>query len=169
MNRLKHYMVLGTLFVLIAGTLAHFVYHFSQNNPLVGLFVPVNESIWEHMKLLFFPMFLFSLFLALKLHQKNACLIPSLCFGILAGTLLIPVLYYVYTFFLGRSILFLDITIFILSTVIAFFVAYKFTLSCRLKPYTLLLCILVCIFFICFILFTYNPPDAAIFMDPTTL
>lgn len=167
MNQLKPCMVFGTIFVLITGTLAHFVYGFSGDNRLAGLFVPVNESIWEHMKLLFFPMLLFSVFAVVKFQNKNACLIPSLCFGILAGTFLIPVLYYIYTFFVGRSILFVDIAIFIFSTVAAFFAAYKFTLSCSLKPYTVFLCILVGILFVCFLLFTYHPPELAIFSDPT--
>ncbi len=167
MNQLNRYLIFGTIFVLITGTLAHFVYGFSRENRLIGLFVPVNESVWEHMKLLFFPMLSFSVFTVAKLRNHNACLIPSLCFGMLAGTFLIPVLYYFYTFFLGRSILFVDIAIFILSTVAAFFAAYKFTLSCCLKPYTVFLCFLVCALLICFILFTYNPPDASIFDDPT--
>ena len=41
------------LSVSLLGTLLHFTYRWSGRNPLIA---PVNESVWEHMKLLFFPM-----------------------------------------------------------------------------------------------------------------
>ena len=55
MNPLKSNIIKGILFVSIAGTLAHFVYEWSNNNYILGFFFPVNESTWEHMKLFFFP------------------------------------------------------------------------------------------------------------------
>ena len=49
---------LGTLFVSLAGSGLHFLYHASNCNPLVGLLVAVNESMYEHLKLLIFPVVL---------------------------------------------------------------------------------------------------------------
>lgn len=166
MYRLKRNLVIGVVFVFITGTLAHFLYEWTGNSFFAGLFTPVSESVWEHMKLLFFPMLFYSLPLTIAAKGSYGCLVPSLCFGILAGTLLIPVLFYAYTFILGKNILVLDIAIFALSTVLAFWTAYRLTLSCRLKPYTGLLCALVCILFLCFLLFTYSPPDMEIFIAP---
>ena len=51
----------GFLFTAAAGTLLHFVYDWSGGSALAAAFSAVNESVWEHMKLLFFPAFLFSL------------------------------------------------------------------------------------------------------------
>ncbi len=141
MKHLKRYTIIGIFFVLITGTLAHFLYDWSGNNYIVGLFTPINESIWEHMKLLFF--------------------------GIIIGILLIPIFFYAYTSILGEDTFILDIGTFILSIIIAFWLSYKLTLSCKLEPYTLLLCGLICILFICFMIFTYNPPKTRIFKDPT--
>ncbi len=61
MKRLKYFTMGGILFVLITGSLAHFLYDWSGNNLIIGLFSPVSESIWEHMKLIFFPMLIYSL------------------------------------------------------------------------------------------------------------
>ena len=58
---LKTYTIIGVFFVLAAGSLAHFLYDWTGSNAIAGLFVPVNESVWEHMKLLFFPMHRFRL------------------------------------------------------------------------------------------------------------
>ncbi len=167
MNRLKRNMIIGVVFVLITGVLSHFLYEWTGNSFLAGLFTPVNESVWEHMKLLFFPMLFYSLILIIASKESYDCLASSLCFGILTGTLLIPVLFYAYTSLLGKNVLALDIATFALSVIWAFWSAYRLTLSCRLKPYAGLLCILVCLFFLCFLLFTYRPPDLKIFISST--
>lgn len=167
MKHLKRYTIIGIIFVLITGTLAHFLYNWTENNPIVGLFTPINESIWEHMKLLFFPMLLYSFIMILKFQRKYSCIISALCFGILIGAILIPLFYYIYTAILGKNIFILDIGTFILSIIIAFWLSYKLTLSCRLESYTFLLCIMVCILLICFLVFTYYPPNITIFRNPT--
>lgn len=167
MKHLKHYTIIGIIFVIITGTLAHFLYDWTGNNPIVGLFTPINESVWEHMKLLFFPMLIYSLIMILKFHRKYSCITSALCFGILVGALLIPLFYYTYTFILNKNVFILDIGTFIASIVIAFWLSYKLTLSCRLESYTSLLCIIVCLLFVCFLVFTYRPPNITIFQDPT--
>ena len=50
------FQIISTIFVIIFGTLLHFTYNWSNNNSLIGAFSAVNESTWEHLKLLFFPM-----------------------------------------------------------------------------------------------------------------
>ncbi len=166
MSLLKRYAIIGTVFVLITGSIAHFLYGWTENNHIVGLFTPVNESIWEHMKLLFFPMLIYSLIMIFKFRRKYPHITSALSFGIVTGALLIPLFYYAYTHILGKNVFILDISAFILSVVIAFWLSYKLTLSRRLESYTFLLALLACILFACFAVFTYHPPDAAIFQDP---
>ena len=167
MKHLKRYTIIGIIFVLVTGTLSHFLYDWLGNNTIVGLFTPVNESVWEHMKLLFFPMLLYSIFIIFKFRKTYPCIISSLCFGILTGTLLIPVFFYGYISVLGEDIFILDIGSFILSIIIAFWLSYKLSIACKLDPFPVLLCCLVVILFFCFLLFTYHPPKALIFEDPT--
>lgn len=167
MKHLKKYTIIGIIFVLLKGTLDHFLYDWSGHNEIVGLLTPINESIWEHMKMLFYPMLLYSFFLIFKFRKTYSCITSSLCFGILMGTILIPVFFYAYTSVLGKEIFILDIGTFILSILIAFRLSYKLTLSCRLEPYTVLLCCLVIVLLLCFMHFTYHPPGPRIFQDPT--
>lgn len=168
MKYLKRYTIIGIIFVLTTGTFAHFLYDWTGNNHVVGLFMPINESIWEHMKLLFFPMIIYSIIMVLKFHQKYSCITSALCFGVLMGTFLIPVFYYAYTSILGKNVFIIDIGIFILSIVIAFWLSYKLTLSCYLVSYSSLLYIMVCMLFIFFLIFTYHTPNATIFQNPTS-
>ena len=51
----------GFLFTSILGTFLHFFFDLTGGNVVAALFSAVNESIWEHMKLLFFPMLIFSI------------------------------------------------------------------------------------------------------------
>ena len=93
MKHLKQYTIIGIIFVLLTGTLAHFLYDWTGNNHIVGLFTPINESIWEHMKLLFFPMLIYALIMILKFHRKYSHITSALSFGILTGTILIPIFF----------------------------------------------------------------------------
>ena len=53
--RPERQIVLGVPVLFLVGTLCHFVYHLSGELFLVGLFVPVNESVWEHLKMVLWP------------------------------------------------------------------------------------------------------------------
>lgn len=128
MKQLKRWILIGIFFVLTIGTLSHFLYDWTNKNFLIGFFIPVNESVWEHMKLLFFPMMLYSFPMIWKLKEPYPCIISSICFGILAGTLFIPAFFYSYTFLFEKDILFLDLADFALRIIIAFWAAVY--LSC---------------------------------------
>ena len=167
MQQVKRYTIIGFFFVTVLGTLSHFFYDRSNQNVIVGFFSPINESTWEHMKLVFFPMLLFSLFAIPKLKRSYPCITSSLLSGILIGTFLIPILFYTYTGILGYDVFIFDLLTFLLSVISAFLAAYKLTLSCRMQEYTTLLWIIVGIVFLCFILFTIFPPNIALFADPT--
>lgn len=166
LKKIKWEFVIGIIFVVFAGCIFHFAYDWTGKNGIVGLFVPVNESVWEHMKLLFFPMlFYFPVFVMIS-KKDRSCVVSSYCTGILTGTSLIPILFYVYTNILKRDILVLDISIFVLCTVAAFGTVYFLNRSCRLKDYSALLCGLVIVSLLCFLVFTCYPPDHIIFSDP---
>lgn len=166
MKKWKAYTIVGIIFVLITGTLAHFLYDWSGKNNIIGLFTPVNESVWEHMKLLFFPMLLYAFVLTVRLRHHAPSIPSALCTGILLGTFLIPLFFYSYTLVLGKAFLVLDISTFLVSILIAFWLSYRLASSVKILRYTPLLYCLVGILFVLFILFTYNPPAAKIFEDP---
>ena len=137
MDKLKRDTIIGLLFVLITGTLAHFLYGWTGKNIVAGLFTPVNESVWEHMKLIFFPMLLFSSVAIFLLKNQYPCISSAFYIGILIGTALIPILFYAYTAILNTNYLFLDIAVFFISAALAFFV-YAFVPSSCWRSFCLL-------------------------------
>lgn len=169
MKRLKRYTVAGILFVLITGTISHFIYKWSGNNPIAGIFFPVNESTWEHMKLCFFPMLLYSIFMNRQLRHDYPCVTHALLSGVLLGTLLIPVLFYTYSGILGYHSLPLDIATFVLSVLISFFAVYRLSLSCGADSAGFLLKLFTILLLLGFLLFTFYPPQIGIFNDPAAL
>ena len=82
---------------VLTGILLHFLYDLSGSSPWIGLFSPINESLWEHMKLIFFPLAVCFLFEIIRLRKKVPALSPASAWGILAGTFAVPVLFYTYT------------------------------------------------------------------------
>ena len=111
-KRYKKITGLGILWTLVLGTLSHFFYQWSHENMLVGLFSPVNESVWEHLKLLFFPALTYMLIEQKVMGKAMPGLFGKNLLGLFAGLLAMPLLFYGYTAFSGKSILWVDIGIF---------------------------------------------------------
>ncbi len=163
---MKKTMVGGILFVSILGSLMHFFYDWSGQNPIVGLFAPVNESVWEHIKLLFFPMLLYLLLFCRGGLRENPRFLSGYLYGTLAGSLLIPILFYAYTAFLGHSVLAIDLAIYFISVLFSFVVAGSLATGEKQKQGIFLPLALCLILGVCFFVFTYFPPNLPLFQTP---
>ncbi len=166
MNTLKRDVLKGIFFVLAAGSLSHFVYEWSGYSTAAGFFFPVNESTWEHMKLCFFPMLFYSFYLKLRYGNADDCILSSMLTGTLAGTFLIPVIFYTYTGVIGYHTLLLDLLTFSLSVLAGFCIAYRKARSCPSGIRTMWILPAVVLIAICFMAFTYSPPSLGIFKTP---
>lgn len=165
-KKLLAYTIGGAVWVSVLGTLLHFAYEWSGSNRIVGLFTPVNESTWEHMKLLFFPMLVYILFEYFQLKEDFPGNLCGGFTGILGGTIAIPILFYGYTSILGRNFMAVDIAIYYISVIIGFAVSYYLADQCEQGIYKVAVSGIIALLAIAFIIFTYNPPDSRIFMDP---
>lgn len=110
-KRLMSTQTAGFLFVSVLGVLLHFVYEWSGIG-LVGAFAAVNESVWEHMKLLFFSAVLFTALEYGRTGCRSSNFLAVRAVSILTATGLIPVLYYTYSGILGRDVGWVNIAIF---------------------------------------------------------
>lgn len=157
----------GILFTLIAGTLLHFCYAWSGENPFIALFSPVNESVWEHLKLLFFPVFLYTLFEIIVLFKVSGSFLTARVLGVCLGMFFILAAYFTYTGILGHNFLAADILIFVFSVLVTFCTSRYFEVRHPslylplLANYALLLLIVICFFS-----FTFSPPRLPMFQSP---
>ena len=124
-KRYKKITGLGILWTIVLGTLSHFFYQWSHENMLVGLFSPVNESVWEHLKLLFFPALTYMFIEQKAMGKAMPGLLGKNLLGLFAGLLVMPLLFYGYTAFSGKSILLVDIGIFCVCVSLTFLLPYK--------------------------------------------
>lgn len=69
-NKIRNYQIFSVIFTFILGTLLHFTYKLSGENVIVASFSAINESVWEHLKLLYFPMLL-TLIIRLFSYRKK--------------------------------------------------------------------------------------------------
>ncbi|MCI8418157.1 MAG: hypothetical protein HFI33_11815 [Lachnospiraceae bacterium] len=163
-------LLTGIVFSLLFGTLAHFIYGWSGNHPVAGLFFPVNESVWEHMKLIFFPILFYTIYEVTVYLKLNPHFLSARLLGILAGTFLMPCLFFTYTGFLGRSLLPLDLCIFVLCVLTAFFLSRYLEVSAtELSLPFFVLFIILLFFLLLFFSFTYVPPNLPLFWQPERL
>lgn len=159
--------IAGFIFVVATGTILHFVYNWTGQNRIAGIFSPVNESTWEHLKLLFFPALLYSIveYIAAGYHFPN--FIAAKAFGMLLGMLAIVVIFYTYTGIVGQHFLWADILTFVLGVAAAY--AYSWQTIHRadagmIFQFAAILIVLVLI--ACFAVFTFYPPHIPLFFDP---
>ncbi len=148
------------------GTLLHFLYEWTGGNTFSALFSGVNESTWEHMKLLFFPMFFFALVQSIFFRERGDFWCIKLR-GTLLGLALIPVIFYTYNGVIGPSPDFVNIAIFFVAAGIAYF--YEARLfnadekTCK-APYLALAALVLLA--VLFMVFTFRTPMLGIFKDP---
>ena len=85
----------GFVTTAVCGTLLHFIYDLTNENIMAAAFSAVNESTWEHMKLMYFPMFIFALVQSRFFGEYKSFWCVKLI-GIITRLVLIPVLFYTY-------------------------------------------------------------------------
>src|SRR5699024_8121367 len=99
------YHIIGFIFVLIIGSAMHFVYELSGKNPIVALFAPVNESIWEHLKLLFYPMLVFNIIEYFIYGKDYDNFVAVKATALIIGMFAITASFYTYTGIIGKNFL----------------------------------------------------------------
>ena len=158
----------GFAFATLVGSLLHFLYDWTGGSDLVAPFSGVNESTWEHMKLLFWPLLLFALGQRLFFRHQEDFWCVKLA-EILLGLALIPVIFYTYNGVFGKSPDWVNITIFYVCAALVFLFerwAFQRELFYCKRPRLALAGILLIGLF--FVIFTYAPIRIPLFQDPIT-
>lgn len=165
MNDLKKFCIIGFFVTTVLGILSHFVYDWTGRGFLIGLFFPVNESTWEHMKLLFFPMFLFALVAGKRVERQYPCIYNAMFTGILVGLALIPTLFFTYSGILGYHVAWANIAVYVISVLAAYLVVYRAAMNCKNKDAKVLRIAMYALV-VAFMIFTVYPPEIGLFQVP---
>ena len=163
---LNRQFIISILFIFFFGSLSHFIYNLTGNLTFVGAFFPVNESVWEHLKLLLIPVtFWWKLFYIIN---KGKLLIDrdkwffATIIALLSSMIFQLSFFYLYTGALGIESLIIDISIFLFSVILGQFMGlhiYKYSKGINYKVSFFILIIIV----LFFIYITFNTPHLPIF------
>ena len=158
----------GFAVTALGGTLLHFLYDWTGKAAWVAPFSGVNESTWEHIKLLFWPMLIYAIIQSFYFKGRKDFWCVKLR-GMLLGLLLIPVLFYTYNGVIGRSPDWINIAIFfIVAAIVYLFEARQFNngaITCRNPKVAFGI---LCVIAVLFVIFTFKAPELGIFKDPLT-
>lgn len=167
-KKIIRFQIFSVIFTWILGTILHFLYEWSGDNKIIASFSAVNESTWEHLKLVFFPMLITTIVGFLVIGKDNKKFGCAKTIGIILAMSFIIVFFYTYTGIIGTNFAILDIGSFFVAVILGEYVAYKiitndeYKLKCNKRIAVIgLICILLC-----FIIFTYLPPHIGLFKDP---
>ena len=166
-KKLFKYYIFSIIFTIILGTLLHFTFEWSNKNSLIGIFSAVNESTWEHLKLLFFPMLITIIFSYFYLENDFTKYLCAKTIGIISSILFTTIFFYTYTGILGTNYGILNIIIFILAVIFAEYITYLIIKSNYIYN-TKTSIVILFVLLISFISFTYFPPRINYFKDPLT-
>ena len=158
----------GFALTSLLGTLLHFMYEWMGESVIFAPFSGVNESTWEHMKLLFWPMLLYAIIQSFFFKGYNSFWCVKLR-GVLIGLGMIPVLFYTYNGVIGKSPDFINIAIFFISAAVAYiYETDRLTsdkVECK-RPWPAISALLLIA--VLFVIFSFKTPEIGIFKDPIT-
>ncbi len=166
MKAFRKSLIGATVITFLLGSAFHFLYDLLGENKVIGLFCPVSESVWEHLKMLVYPS-LICYFTLLRQHvRKYRNLFGTYTIGLVASLYLIPSLYYFYTAGFGIESVVLDIALFLVSVVHMYCIIYIISVHHRKFSIDKIICFLVLFLIVGMMtIFTIYPPSFPIFIS----
>lgn len=157
------------ILTLLLGVLLYFLYEWTNYNYFASILSPINGSMWEHLKILFFPVVLLSIFEYFCIGRYFSAFIGARTIGCFAGIFFTVVFFYTYSGIIGTNYLWLDICTFFLATALCYCITWHLTTTSNSKKRvgntsTQVVCILLLLLmFYLFLRFTKSPPSINLF------
>jgi len=167
-RRLLSFVIAGAVFMTLAGSAMHFVYDWSGQNTVVGLFGPVNESIWEHAKLVFWPPLLWYVIMAWRFRRDRSLTVSAAAAMALWFMPLFQIgFYYLYAAIAGHDVFIMDLVDFELTVILGQLLFYQVAVRSRCRKGRRTVALLsVIVLAGLFAMLTFRPPHLPLFRDP---
>ena len=155
--------IIAAILLIVFGTSMHFVHHVPFFNHFMGYFFPVAESVMAHMKMVFYPMLLLSLYLTISRRDIREIGAPVL--GGLAVMPLIVMAFFSYWVFVRHELMLLDIAIYIACMLGAIHIAKRWPTAPFVQNHWRLWIVLILCSILTIGVLTYHSPNWIIFAD----
>ncbi len=160
--------LLGALAVFVVGSLLHFTYGWSGRSPVVAAVAPVNESVWEHLKLVVIPVTVLGV-VEMKWVADRRRLWWAKLAEIAVACSFIVAFFYTYTGALGvRSIIAVDIASFLVAVALGQWTSYRLICSSGRVPPLWVSVTGTILVVVGFAVLTFAPPHMPLFQETST-
>ncbi len=163
---MKKIKIIGIFVIMPLSILCHFLYEWNSNF-IFSVFCPINESIWEHMKLMATPFLLYGIFEWIYYKKKNINydnLLISLCISIIVGIIAYLVPYLIIDKFISHNMI-VSISLLFLDYCFMEYLSFKIINTNKIKYSNYIGTILLFLIYFMFYYLTYNPPHTYLFYD----
>ena len=158
--------ILSCIFIIGFGTLCHFIYEASGEKKWCAFLFPVNESVWEHVKMYILPSFLWMI-VEFLLYSSNPNYLTIKLISMLSVIIFIPLVFYIVFYIMKKESIIASIIEFILDIIIGQIVFYRLLLVESNFSFGIFAIIGLLLIFVCYALFTFFPPKIFLFEDST--
>lgn len=154
------------ILMIVLGACMHFVLDVLPSGPIsvfLGNIFPVNETTWEHMKMIWYPFLVAGIILSFRV--KNSGYFASFVVSAINAMLMMIGAFAIYQSFSGISILVMDIIIYTVGMFFSIVLAFELTQknwSQKLFPLWVVLAVIITVGIIWL---TYNPGEGYVFLD----
>ena len=152
--------------MIVLGTCMHFVHELFPTGPMaliLGNFFPVNETSWEHMKMIWYPFLIAGTIISI--NEKDKGYFASFMVCAIMAMLMQLGAFSIYESFTVSSVLILDIVIYFASMFFCILLAYDLAdKSWAKKALPVWIC-LALIITAAIVYLTYFPTDGYLFLD----
>ena len=123
-KKLFYWELFGFFFIFFLGAAWHFLYDWTGIF-IISLVAPVNDSVWEHLKLGICPTLIFAFIAYFFIGRYHRRYWAVRALQMYLNPIFLALLFYGYTAVLGDNILFLDILIFAVAVAASQYIGYK--------------------------------------------
>lgn len=163
LKKTRIYAIIG---IFIISFISHFIFELYPNI-LVSIFFPVNESIWEHMKILFTSILIYSIIDKIIIDKHSLSYNNFYLQVFITAIISIPTYLIIYLplyHIIGENLI-ISILILIIVYIIVEIISYKILTHKKINIPNYIITILIIFTYIIFTYLTYNPPKNYIFYD----
>ncbi len=168
----KKIIIIACIVSILFGVFLHFVYDLSGHNTIVGIFAPVNESVWEHLKLILIPFTAFGIAFYFYTKRKFSNLLLVTLFGNIVGMFVVTTLYYLGDAIFATDNMIYNIIIYIVGVMSSYFILYlgiyNEDFKAETKNSTIVGACALALLFVIFVTNTFSPIRLDMTKDPVT-
>ena len=170
---ISYFAITAIPIIIIFTILFHFAFEFLGSPKILIPFFPINESIFEHLKLCVYPTIITWIIGAFSLAKKNEIdmskWIISMTFSIITNLINVLSLYYIGTGAFNIHSMIFDISTIVIGTILGQILSVHIynNISDKNKNVAYTYMILIILFFI-MTYFSYNPKEIPLFLDSRT-